>query len=361
MFSFKNIGTPALAALLMVSLPVSSALAVDAAVKTAPKSASAEPAKEQPKDQAKAQAKEQATSPEDTMVKVNGAPILRIELDRAVKVLLAQSQIQPPIPEDTLKQAAAAALEQLTSAELLYQEASKYEVKDLDKLITEKVAQNRAKFSSDAEFEKALKSVDMNANDMRDFTRKDIVINNFIEKRFASKANPTEAEIRKFYDENLDKYFKKPESAKASHILVGVDEKATPEERAKAKKKADEILKRLKAGEDFATIAKSDSTCPSAAQGGDLGNFGRGQMVPAFETAAFALKPGEMSGVVETQFGYHIIKLTEKQEASTEKYEDVKAKIAEFLKRETIQKQIGEYIEDLRKIAKIEKPEAAAK
>jgi peptidyl-prolyl cis-trans isomerase C len=345
MFSLKKIATPTLAALFLTALP---AFALEAA---------STPAKDQPvKEQAAPAAAQQPKgSPNDPMVRVNGTTITRLEVDRAVKVMLAQNQVPQPLAPELSKQAQDAALEQLTSAELLYQEAAKLEIKDLDKQIADKVALNRAKFSNDADFEKALKGVDMTLRDMQDFTRKDIVISNFIEKQFNAKMVVSDAEVQKFYDDNLEKYFKKPESARASHILIGSDEKASPEDRKKAKEKAEALLKRVKAGEDFAALAKSDSTCPSASQGGDLGNFSRGQMVPPFEKAAFALKKGEVSEVVETQFGYHIIKLTEKQEASTEKFADVKAKIAEFLKREKTQNAVVELVAKLKTTAKIEK------
>jgi peptidyl-prolyl cis-trans isomerase C len=348
MLCFKNLGTPAIAALLMVALPACPAFAEKSAVKTPAKAQSKQQPKEQPKEAPKSGLK-------DAVARVNGTTITKLELDRAVKVMLSQNQVEQPLAPEMMKQAEAAALEQLISAELLYQEALKLEMKDLDKQVAEKVALNRAKFSSDAELEKALKGVDMTLKDMQDFTRKDIVISNYIDKQFMAKAVTSEADARKFYDENLEKYFKKPDSARASHILIGADEKSSAEERKKAKEKAEAILKRVKAGEDFAAIAKSDSTCPSSAQGGDLGTFGRGQMVPAFEEAAFALKPGEVSGVVETQFGYHIIKLTEKQLATTEKFEDAKAKIMDFLKQDKVQKDVSDQVEALRKKAKIEK------
>jgi peptidyl-prolyl cis-trans isomerase C len=390
MFSLRKIATPAFAALLMLALPAWSALAQEPAApatvkdqatkepvkdQTAKEPVKAQPAqelsakepskvepakddaaKEPVKDEAKAPAKEQPkTSPSDAMIRVNGTTITRLERDRAVKVLLAQSQVPQPVAPELMKQAEDAALEQLVSAELLYQEASKVEPANLDKLIAEKVAQNRAKFASDAEFETALKGVEMTQKDLHEFARKDIVINNFIEKRFADNVTVSEADAKKFYDDNLGKYFTKPESARASHILIGVEQSASAEEHKKAKEKAEALLKRVKAGEDFATLAKSDSTCPSSSQGGDLGSFGRGQMVPPFEKAAFALKPGEVSDVVETQFGYHIIKLTEKQEAGTEKYENVKAKIVEFLKRERTQKGIVELVEKLKTTARMER------
>jgi peptidyl-prolyl cis-trans isomerase C len=370
MFSLRKIATPSLAALFLVALPAWSALAQDAAktpakepaVKEQPVQpakeqaapAKAQPAAEQPAKEGAAKA-EPKTSPLDPMIRVNGTTITRLELDRAVKVMLAQNQVQQPLPAELMKQAQDAALEQLTSAELLFQEASKLEIKDLDKQIEDKIAQNRAKFASDLEFEKALKTVDMTPKDMREFTRKDIIISNFIEKRYAAKATVTDAEAQKFYDDNKEKFFTKPETARASHILIGSDEKATPEERQKAKAKAEEILRKVRGGGDFAALAKSDSTCPSSKDGGDLGTFTRGQMVPPFEKAVFALKPGEVSEVVETQFGYHVIKLTEIQQASTEKFDAVKGKIVEYLKREKTQKEIIDLVEKLRNTARIEK------
>jgi len=330
----KKIVSATLASLLISALPAFSAEA---------------PAKDVP---IKAPAK---SSPADPLARVNGTVINRGEVDRAVKVMLAQSRMSQPLPPETMKRAEEAALDQLTSAELLYQAALKLEIKDLDKQIEEKVAKNREKFPSEEAFEKALKEVDMTLKEMKEFTRKDIIIGNFVEKQFADKTAVSDADAKAFYNENLERYFKKSESVKASHILIGADEKASAEDKKKAKEKAEALLKRVKKGEDFAALAKSDSTCPSSAQGGDLGNFGKGQMVPAFEKAAFGLKPGEVSDVVETQFGYHIIKLTEKHEASTETFEETKKKIVDHLKREKVQKALSSFVEDLKKTAKIEK------
>jgi peptidyl-prolyl cis-trans isomerase C len=340
MFALRHVAP--VAALLMAALYSSPAFSADAAVKEP--AAAAKPAEA---------AKTHSAS--DVMVRVNGTAITRREVDRAVKIMLAQNQMVSPNPE-IMAQAQEAALDQLTSAELLYQEAAKVKVKDLDKQVSERVAKSKAKFTSDADFQKALEEVDMTPKDIEDFARKDILIANLIEERFAAKAAVSDEEARKFYNDNLDKYFKKPETARASHILISADEKATPEERKKAKEKAEAILKRVNAGEDFAAIAKADSSCPSSAQGGDLGSFTRGQMVPSFDKAVFTMKPGEVSDVVETQFGYHVIKLTERHEASTDKFEDVKGKINDYLKKEKIQNEVLQYVEGLKKAAKIEKP-----
>jgi peptidyl-prolyl cis-trans isomerase D len=126
------------------------------------------------------------------------------------------------------------------------------------------------------------------------------------------KMQTTDEEAKKFYDENASK-FQGSEQRHASHILIGASANASPEAKAEAKKKAEQVLAEVKKNPaKFAELAKKYSQDPgSAEKGGDLGTFGRGSMVKPFEDAAFSMKPGEVSGLVQSDFGYHIIKLTE--------------------------------------------------
>jgi peptidyl-prolyl cis-trans isomerase C len=284
-----------------------------------------------------------------TIARVNGSAIDAVELRRAKKVMLRGQAV----PADQQAAVDKQALEQLVSAELLYQAAAKLEIKDLDKKIDAKLEQGKSRFKDDKDFKKAIKDLEMDEKDLREYTRRDLLISSFVESAFISKTVVSEADVRSFYDKNQDK-FKQSESVKASHILIGVDAKATIDEKTKAREKAEKLKKELAGGADFAALAKGNSTCPSSQQGGDLGFFGKGQMVPAFEKAAFALKPGEVSDVVETQFGYHIIKLTEKKAAATTDFKDVKAKIEEFLKGQKVNESIQKYLEETKKTAKIE-------
>lgn len=333
-FAWKTVGIAFIAASILLSHQVVSALG---------------------QEQAVLPAKTAETTPDEALAKVNGIPITRKEVERAVKVLLSQNKLPKPVNADQTKQAQEAALTQLISAELFYQAAQKLPVKDLDRQIDARLKQGREKFKTPDEFEKALKSVDLTEKELTDLTRKDIVINNLIEQEIAAKVEVTEADARKFYDENPTR-FNKGESVKASHILIGVDPQATAEDKKKAREKAEAIRKRILAGEEFATLAKAESSCPSSAKGGDLGSFGKGQMVPEFEKAAFALKPGEVSEVVETQFGYHIIKLIDKKGAETVTFASAKEGIIGFLKGQKTQKAIGGYLSSLKEKAKIERP-----
>jgi peptidyl-prolyl cis-trans isomerase C len=161
-------------------------------------------------------------------------------------------------------------------------------------------------------------------------------------QRFTDNSRATDEEVRKYYEAHQKDY----EEVKASHILIRAKGNPTPlptgkkdltEEEAKAK--ADEVYKNVsKPGADFAAIAKETSDDPgSAAKGGELGTFRHGQMVPAFETAAFAMNPGEIGAPIKTQFGYHIIKVDEKK---TRSLEETKSEIESKLKQDKVQQQM---------------------
>ncbi len=125
----------------------------------------------------------------------------------------------------------------------------------------------------------------------------------------AHAASVTDADVDAYYADRAESEFTQEETVHARHILVLVDADAPAEKVAEAKKKIDAVLARARAGEDFGALAKKYSEGPSAPAGGDLGSFGRGAMVKSFEDAAFALKPGQVSDVVRTEFGFHVIKL----------------------------------------------------
>lgn len=145
----------------------------------------------------------------------------------------------------------------------------------------------------------------------------------------------TDDEIKKFYQDNKD-VFKENESANASHILVAEEDKAN------------EIYKKVKNGEDFASLAKEFSTCPSKEKGGELGTFTRGQMVKEFEDAVFNNEVGAITEPVKTQFGYHIIKINDKNEGRDLAFDEVKDKIATQVRRQKEQALYNEKITELK-------------
>ncbi|SPD71925.1 PPIC-type PPIASE domain protein [uncultured Desulfobacterium sp.] len=149
-------------------------------------------------------------------------------------------------------------------------------------------------------------------------------------KSFEQGIKTTEDEIKNYYEDNLSS-FKEERKVKASHILFKLDAKATGDKENEVKEKAESVLKEVRDGKDFAELAKKYSDCPSKAKGGDLGYFSEGQMVKPFEEAAFKLKAGEISDLVRTEFGFHIIKVEDVKEARTRPLEEVRGEIVETL------------------------------
>lgn len=152
-------------------------------------------------------------------------------------------------------------------------------------------------------------------------------------KTLAKNAEVSEAEITAFYEQNAESYFVQDENVHARHILVLADQQASDEQVAAARKKIEDVMARVKKGEDFASLAKKFSEGPSAPNGGDLGTFGRGSMVKPFEEAAFALKAGQVSDIVRTQFGFHIIKVEGKTprrvKSLAEVHDEIRQRLAE--------------------------------
>jgi peptidyl-prolyl cis-trans isomerase C len=222
-----------------------------------------------------------------------------------------------------------------------------------DDEVDNSIKQMRSQFRTEDEFKKALDARGMTLDKLKSDTRIDLSINKMVETEVSTQATPSDTECREFYDKNPDK-FKQEEAVRASHILFRVDENADAATKKKAMDQAQAVLKEARAGADFAELAKKHSADGSAQQGGDLNFFTHGQMVAPFDQAAFSMKPGEISDIVTTQFGYHIIKVTDRRSASTVPFEQVSARIKEFLTEQGKQKKADDFIQSLKQKAKIE-------
>jgi peptidyl-prolyl cis-trans isomerase C len=189
---------------------------------------------------------------------------------------------------------------------------------------------------------------------MRSDLRQDLIVQKMIETEVAPKSAVTPAQVTDFYTKNPDQ-FKQPERVRASHILIMVAKDADAAAKTQARTKAADILKDVKAGKDFAGLAKQHSQDPGSAQnGGDLGFFQAGQMVGPFNDVAFKLAPGEISDLVETEFGFHIIKVAEKQAARTVPLEEVRTRLEQYLERTNRQQQTDVFINGLKTKGKID-------
>jgi peptidyl-prolyl cis-trans isomerase C len=176
--------------------------------------------------------------------------------------------------------------------------------------------------------------------------------NEYLKKEVATKVTVSEETMKSYYESHKDE-FKAPEMVKARHILIKADQSVSDEDKKNAKAKAENILNKIKSGEDFAKLASEHSDDPGSKQkGGELGFFPRGRMVKPFEDAAFALKAGEISRIVETQFGYHIIKVEERKDEAIEPYNDVKERLSQKLTQEQTKTRVTEFIDKAMKDAK---------
>jgi len=294
-------------------------------------------------------------APGDRVAVVNGTIITRGEFDRVLDSELRRAaQSGQQIPGAQMAKIENSILDRLIVGELLFQESKKKGIQVKPETVTEQLMTIKQRFPSEAEFKKALEENNMTESKISADIKRDVAIQRLLDKEVDQKMKITDEESKTFYDKNLQ-LFQQPERVKASHILIKVDEGAPEEKKAEARKKIKEIQQKVQNGEDFATLAKTYSEGPSGPKGGDLGSFGRGQMVKPFEDAAFSLKPNETSDIVETRFGYHLIKVVEKQPAKKIAYADAKDRINKRLKDQKLRTERQLYFDKLKKDAKIEK------
>ncbi|MBJ6725480.1 peptidylprolyl isomerase [Geomesophilobacter sediminis] len=286
------------------------------------------------------------------VARVNGQEITAAELNRAERIVMANKrglQIPPTLQKEFEQQV----LNQLVSSELLFQASQKLEFKDLDQQAEAKLSQIKKGFAKPEDFAASLDQIGMDEPAFVKSVRRDLAIARLVNSTIADKITVSEAEIKKFYEEN-PATFRTPEQVRASHILIGIDPKGGMEAKKAAHLKAEQIRAELVKGADFATLAKEKSTCSSSKQGGDLGFFGKGRMDPGFEKVAFALKPGELSEVVETRFGYHVIKLVERKPSETIPFAAARQKIEDYLKGQKTTSAVEAFVGTARGKAKIE-------
>ena len=169
----------------------------------------------------------------------------------------------------------------------------------------------------------------------------------------SAKMVVSDADVSKFYQENKEK-MRRPEEVQARHILIQLDAKADDKAKAAARKKLEDLAAEARAGADFAELAKKHSQDSTAAAGGDLGFFRHGMMVAPFEEAAFKLKPGEISPVVETQYGLHLIRVEARRGGDIVSEEEIREPLRKQLQQQKGQAAFQELLEKLRKQAKIE-------
>ena len=281
---------------------------------------------------------------EEVAAFVNGEPIVAAAVQGEINGILGRFQAQGSTPSETeMASLRESVLDKMIKLELLGQESKKAGIAVSATDIDTELKGYKKGFADDKAFAKALGEAGITETELRKQIGKNLAIQKFIDTKFKGKVQITEQEAKDFYNSNQDK-FAQPEMVHARHILINAKETEAKADKDRKRAKLVQIKKQLKDGANFADLAKQFSDCPSKARGGDLGFFPRGQMVKPFDQAVFKMMPGDVSDIVETEFGYHLIKLEEKKPAKTVSFDEAKAKITAYLTQEKVTANIEAFL-----------------
>ncbi len=294
------------------------------------------------------------TPPENVTARVNGREISRENFERQVSIrkqqLISQGQL---LDEKGMRTVQDDVLEMLIDSELLFQESQNKGFKVSEEELNEQIEMVRSQFSTEEEFQSALERMNYSESSFRSDIEQRMAVQDYVESEIAQSVTVSEEESIQYYDDHPE-YFSQPEQVRASHILIVVKDWSELTQREEALRKIKAIQQKLDDGEDFGALAREFSDGPSSEQSGDLGFFGRGQMVKPFEDAAFDLQPGEMSGVVETTYGFHLILCTDRREEVKIPYKYMKERIDNYLKQTKVIDEVEVLLEKMRADATIE-------
>ncbi|MBQ6137681.1 MAG: peptidylprolyl isomerase [Kiritimatiellae bacterium] len=281
---------------------------------------------------------------------VNGQEIsgeaVQFELDRLVRFYMGHGMTMEEVKKN-LPKLQEKALEQAIGAKLLLDRAAQLELPVTAKDIDAEVAKVVEQVGGEENYRKALAAQGITEDAFRRELEKGARVNMLVGQACAHVADPTEDEVAAFYEAHKGEYVSEPKVL-CQHILVkGSDDAALD--------KIKDIRERIVSGSaDFADEAKKHSDCPSGVEGGSLGWFGPGMMVPEFDKAAFGMKKGEVSGIVSTQFGYHIIYKADERPGGQQTLVDVHDQIKDLLRHEARGRAMDAFVAELREKATIE-------
>ncbi|RME23730.1 MAG: hypothetical protein D6806_10760 [Deltaproteobacteria bacterium] len=287
---------------------------------------------------------------------VDNEVILLSEVDERARAALAE--IPDSLPkaqrQEKKRKVRLHALEQLIEEKLIEQKIREHHIEVSDEEVERQVEWLRQRNNMDEkQFREALALEGQTIDTLKKQIRHNLQQQKLIElqlrenPRLRAQVQVSERDIRSYYEAHYATE-KASEKIHARHILFLVPPDASEQKRQEARKKALEVLGRLRAGEDFAELARKFSDDPSASVGGDLGWFGRGDMMEKFERIAFSLEPGQISDVVETKLGFHIIQVMEKKSEGPPPLEKVRKEIQARLAREKFQQALGIWLKQVR-------------
>src|SRR6266571_3683517 len=299
--------------------------------------------------------------PDDTLCKGKGVEIKRSQVDETFiqfkANLTARGQVLPEGKRDLVE---SQLLDRVVINKLLVNRATEEDKKKARTAADKFVAGTKQQAGSDESFQRQLGAMNFTAEQFDAQVLERAICEEVVDRELRSHVTITDEQLKKYYDENGEQ-FERPETVRAAHILLSTRDAATGQEVSEETKKErrqqiDKILERAKKGEEFAALAREYSEDPGSKNAGGEYTFARGQFHnPEFESAAFALKTNEISGVITTAFGYHIIKLYEKMPAQKLELAKVKDDVKDGLSRREVQeKLLPDYLKSLKKEANLQ-------
>lgn len=296
----------------------------------------------------------------EVVARVNGKDITQEELEIAINNLMPIVSYHSSVSEKRLKQIRSQALSTLVNNSLIYKYAIDNKMDDVkSKDIDAKIDGIKKNLPKGEKLEAVLKRSNMTMDDLRQDMKQMILVSRASQKKteeFKKKAEDTinEAFMKGYYEKNLAK-FKEPEQVHLRSILIKADPSGGQKAWNASLKKAQDILKQIKAGEDFAKLAQQHSEDPNAKNGGDMGWAHKGSLFDEIDAAAAKMKPGEVSEPVSTIYGYHLIKLEERKASVQKKFEELnKEKLKKELEAKEQKKLWNSWIDEMKNAAKIE-------
>jgi peptidyl-prolyl cis-trans isomerase C len=290
----------------------------------------------------------------EVVARIDGEAITKVDLlARATEArgALAQRGTPPPPPTRAFYRRV---LDDLIGNRLLYRDLATQSKAATAEEIAAGMQAIRAQFPSDADFDRALAERGFDRARLERDVAESVTVKKWVTNEVIPAVRVGAADVRAFYDANPERMVE-PERVHARHILIRVDAQAAAEQKAAARRSLEEIRTRIAGGADFETLARESSDDKgSGARGGDLGWFYRGQMVPAFEQVAFALAPNQLSEIIETRFGLHLIEVLEKRPETRLAFEQVEKRLESLLQQRQLEEKVKARVNALGTQAKIE-------
>jgi parvulin-like peptidyl-prolyl isomerase len=284
------------------------------------------------------------------VARINAKIVTYFELKQAATPFMLQNGMDPSVLEDESRRQEIykEVLSELVDRELLLQEAAKLDLSVSDQEVDQWLAYTRQQQNmSEEQFRDVIKQYDMSYSAYREMIRQNLLKIRLVKVKVGSQVSVSDDELEQAFRERFGTSGAQSKFIEVRHILVRPDDDSEAAVTA-ARQKAETALAELRNGEDFTDVANTHSEGPSGDQGGYLGTFGRGDLDPQFEAVAFELDKGEISDVVRTQFGFHVIEVMNVEMRADSNVEERKEQLRAQLQQEAVERQLQAYLQNLR-------------